>query len=187
MAAAFSEEVKEAGHNSDVIEIGDNKFVVLRQYSYSPSQPMELEDVRDEILAIITEQSARDSVAMEADRILQELAAGAAIDLLASAGGYSWQVELAADRRNSAVPTDVLARAFEMPAPGQGEKLLDYVITAEGDAQVLSLMQVNPGRLEQLEEAAVVSLQQQVSGEYANLLSNEYQRGLRERADISVM
>jgi len=65
--------------------------------------------------------------------------------------------------------------------------LLDYVITAEGDALVLSLMQVNPGQLEQLEEAAVVSLQRQVSGEYSNLLDNEYQRGLRERADISVM
>ena len=187
LAAAFSEEVTEAGHNSDVIELGDNKFVVLRQHSYSPSQPKELEDVRDEIAAIITEQSARDMVAIEADRILQELAAGAAIDQLASAGGYSWQVELAADRRNTAVPIEVLARAFEMPAPGQGEKLLDYVITDEGDAQVLSLMQVNPGRLEQLEEAAVVSLQQQVSGEYANMLNNEYQRGLRERADISVM
>jgi peptidyl-prolyl cis-trans isomerase D len=187
LAAAFSEEVTEAGHNSDVIELGGDKFVVLRQHSYNPSQPMELEAVRDDISAIITEQSARDSVAIEADRILQELAAGAAIDQLANAGGYSWQVELAADRRNSAVPTDVLARAFEMPAPGQGETLLDYVITAEGDALVLSLMQVNPGQLEQLEEAAVVSLQRQVSGEYSNLLDNEYQRGLRERADISVM
>ncbi len=187
LAAAFSEEVMEAGHNSDVIELSDNKFVVLRQHSYSPSQPMELEEVRGEIAAIITEQSARAMVASEADRILQELAAGAAIDKLASSGGYNWQVELAADRRNSAVPTDVLARAFAMPAPRQGEKLLDYVITAEGDAQVLSLMQVTPGRLEQLDDADVVSLQQRVSGEYANLLDNEYQQGLRERADISVM
>jgi peptidyl-prolyl cis-trans isomerase D len=187
LAAAFSEEVMEAGHNSDVIELSDNKFVVLRQHGYSPSQPMELKEVRGEIAAIITEQSARDMVASEADRILQELAAGAAIDKLASSGGYNWQVELAADRRNSAVPTDVLARAFAMPAPRQGEKLLDYVITAEGDAQVLSLMQVTPGRLEQLDDAAVVSLQQRVSGEYANLLDNEYQQGLRERADISVM
>jgi peptidyl-prolyl cis-trans isomerase D len=118
---------------------------------------------------------------------MKELAAGAAIDQLASNGGYSWQVELAADRRNSAVPAEVLTRAFEMPVPGQGEKLLDYVITPQGDAQVLSLMQVTPGRLEQLEQAAVVSLQQQVSGEYASLLDNEYQQGLRERADISVM
>ena len=187
LAAAFSEEVMEAGHNSDVIELSDNKFVVLRQHSYSPSQPMELNEVRGEIAAIITEQSARAMVASEADRILQELAAGAAIDKLASSGGYNWQVELAADRRNSAVPPDVLARAFEMPAPREGEKLLDYVITAEGDAQVLSLMQVTPGRLEQLDDAAVVSLQQRLSGEYANLLDNEYQQGLRERADISVM
>jgi peptidyl-prolyl cis-trans isomerase D len=187
LAAAFSEEVMEAGHNSDVIELGDNKFVVLRQHNYSPSQPMDLAEVRDEIAAIVTEQSARAMVASEAERILQELAAGAAIDQLAGTGGYEWQVELAADRVNSAVPADVLTRAFEMPVPGQGEKLLDYVITAEGDAQVLSLMQVNPGRLEQLEQAAVVSLQQQVSGEYANMLDNEYQRGLRERADITVM
>lgn len=187
LLAAFSEEVMEAGHNSDVIELGDNRFVVLRQHSYNPSQTMELDVVRDEIAAIIIEQAARAMVASEAERILQELAAGAAIDQLASAGGYNWQVELAADRRNSAVPADVLARAFEMPAPEQGEKLLDYVVTDQGDALVLSLMQVSPGSLAQLEQGAVVSLQQQVSGEYANLLDNEYQRGLRERADISVM
>tara|TARA_R110001592_G_scaffold363036_1_gene679446 strand:+ start:62387 stop:64267 length:1881 start_codon:yes stop_codon:yes gene_type:complete len=187
LSAAFSEEVMEAGHNSDVIELADNTFVVLRQHSYSPSQPMPLEEVRDEIAAILVEQSARAMVASEAERILEELAAGAAIDQLASAGGYNWQVELAAERRNSAVPADVLARAFEMPAPEQGEKLLDYVVTAEGDALVLSLMQVNPGRFDLLEQSDVVSLQQQVSAEYANLLDNEYQRGLRERADISVM
>ena len=187
LSAAFSEEVMEAGHNSDVIELGDNRFVVLRQHIYNPSKPMALDVVRDEISAIIVEENARAMVAAEAERILQELAAGATIDELASAGGYDWQVELAADRRNSAVPADVLARAFEMPAPEQGETLLDYVVTAQGDAQVLTLMQVNPGSLAQLEQGAVVSLQQQVTGEYANLLDNEYQKGLRERADISVM
>ena len=60
-------------------------------------------------------------------------------------------------------------------------------MTPTGDAQVMSLMRVNPGRLEPLEQAAQMSLQQQVSGEYADLLDNEYQRGLRESADISVM
>jgi peptidyl-prolyl cis-trans isomerase D len=70
LTAAFSEEVMEAGHNSDVIELGDNRFVVLRQHSYSPSQPMELEEVRDEIAVIITEQSAREMVSAEANRIL---------------------------------------------------------------------------------------------------------------------
>lgn len=186
LAAAFSEEVMAEGHNSDVIELGDNTFVVLRQHRHNPPQLRELAEVREEIAAIIIEQSAREMVAVEADRVLQDLAAGAKIDQLASAAGYTWQVELAADRRNSAVPGDVLNRAFQMPVPEQGETLLDYVITPAGDAQVISLMRVNPGQLEQLEQAALASLQQRVSGEYSNLLDNEYQSGLRERADISV-
>jgi hypothetical protein len=56
-----------------------------------------------------------------------------------------------------------------------------------GDAQVISLTGVNPGKLETLEQTARVSLQRQVSGEYANLVDSEFQRGLRESADISVM
>lgn len=187
LGAAFSEEVMEAGHNSDVIELGEDKFVVLHMRKHNPPQLRELADVHDEIAAIIVEETARTMVAAEADRIVQELASGASIEQLATDAGYTWQVELGADRRNGAVPREVLARAFEMPVPAQDQTLVDFVMTPSGDAQVVSLVRVNPGSLEALEAAAQISLLRQLSSEYSSLVDSEYQRGLRESADISVM
>jgi len=187
LAAAFSEEVLEAGHNSDVIELGEDRFVVMHVHKHNLPQLKELADVHDEIAAIIVEQSAREMVAAEADRIVQELASGASMEQVATEAGYDWQVELGADRRNGAVPGDVLARAFEMPVPAQNETLVDFIMAPSGDARVISLTGVTPGKFEALEQTARMSLQRQVSGEYANLVDSEFQRGLRESADISVM
>ncbi|MEM6580081.1 MAG: SurA N-terminal domain-containing protein [Pseudomonadota bacterium] len=187
ISAAFSEDVMVNGNNSDVIELPDGQFVVLRQQSFNPSEPMELNEVRAEIESLLISQAARAAVASEAERIIDELVEGAEIDQLASSGGYSWQVELSADRSNTAVPTEVLARTFTMPVPSEGEKLLDYVLTPQGDAQVISLTRVSPGALNELDASNLVSLQRQLSGEYAQLLDTEYQRGLRDRADISVI
>jgi len=187
LGAAFSEEVLEAGHNSDVIELGEDRFVVMHVHKHNLPQLKELAEVHDEIAAIIVEQSAREMVAAEADRIVQELASGASMEQLATDTGYNWQVELGADRRNGAVPQDVLARAFEMPVPAQDQTLVDFIMAPSGDAQVISLTGVNPGKLEALEQTARMSLLRQVSGQYANLVDSEFQRGLRESADISVM
>ncbi|MEE4146442.1 MAG: SurA N-terminal domain-containing protein [Halieaceae bacterium] len=186
LSAAFSEEVLEAGHNSDVIELGEDRFVVLHKHKHNPPRLRELADVRDQIATILIEQSARERVAAEADRIVQELAAGASMEQVATAAGYSWQVELGADRRNGAVPREVLARAFELPVPAQGQILVDFLMAPSGDAQVISLTGVTPGSFEALEQNARISLLRQVSGEYAGLVDSEFQRGLRDGADISV-
>ena len=186
LAAAFSEEVLEQGHNSDVIELGEDRFVVLRLHQHNPPQIRELADVREEIEATMIEQAARAKVAEEAERIVQALADGADIEKLATDTGYSWQVELGASRRSTTVPQEVLAKAFELPMPAEDTSLVDFVVTPTGDAQVISLLRVYPGRLDALEQQALVSLQRQTSGEYANLVNIEFQRGLRERADISV-
>mgnify|MGYP001821108499 FL=1 len=187
LAAAFSEEVMEERHNSDVIELGEDRFVVMSVSKHTPPQVRELDEVRDEIATIIVEQSARAKVAAESGRVVEELASGATIEQVANSAGYEWQVELGADRRTSNVPREVLGRAFEMAAPAEGETLVDVVMTPSGDAQVIALGSVNPGSLQALDPPAQIALQRQLSSEYSNLVDGEFQRGLRESADISVM
>jgi len=187
LAAAFSDEVMEERHNSDVIELGEDRFVVMSVSKHTPPQVRKLDEVRDEIAAIIVEQSARAKVAAESDRVVEELASGATIEQVANSAGYEWQVELGADRRTSNVPREVLGRAFEMAAPAEGETLVDVVMTPTGDAQVIALGSVNPGSLQALDPPAQIALQRQLSSEYSNLVDGEFQRGLRESADISVM
>jgi peptidyl-prolyl cis-trans isomerase D len=187
LAAAFSEDVLESRHNSDVIELGDNTFVVLRVRKHHPSQVKPLEAVQADIAAIIVDNMARDAVTEAAEQVVQQLRSGANIEQLATAAGYTWQVELAADRRNSNLPPEILQRAFQLPTPEQDGTIVDFVMSPAGDAQVISLVRVNTGSYTELDQSQQTLLQQQLTTEYASLLDTQFQRALRENADITVM
>ena len=187
VAAAFSEEVLDEGHNSEVIELSGDRFVVLRVHNHNLPEVMPLADVRDEIAATITLDKARAMVAAEAGQVVRQLRNGADPEGVASAAGYQWQTELAADRRNTTVPTDVLRHAFSMPAPSGGEPVVDYILGPGGDARIIALDRVEEGRYDDLEQTQQALLEQQISREYAELLNREFISGLRAGADISVM
>jgi hypothetical protein len=85
------------------------------------------------------------------------------------------------------VPRDVLQRAFELPVPTSGQGTSEFIMTAAGDAQVFELVRVNAGQYDQLSEAEQQLLRQQVSAESSNLVNTQFQRGLRDNADITVL
>ena len=105
----------------------------------------------------------------------------------AKENGYGWQVELGADRGNITVPQEVLRGAFALAPPAQGQRVIDFTLNARGDALVYELDRVTPGTLDSLPEPERDALRQQLSGEVGQLVDNEYQQGLRERADIRVL
>jgi peptidyl-prolyl cis-trans isomerase D len=187
VAAAFSEDVLEAGHNSEVMELGDNRFVVLRVRTHNKPQALPLAAVRDEIAATLADQAARAAVASQAQNAVAAVRSGTSIEEFATDNGFEWQAELAVDRGNTSVPREVLQRAFQLPTPASGESITDYVMTTSGDALVFELLRVSAGQLDALAEAEQAGLRQQLTGESSGLLDNEFQRGLRASADISVM
>jgi len=150
-----------------------------------------LELVRDEIVAIITDNNARDAVTAAAEGAVQQLRSGMTVEQIALREGYEWQVELGAGRSNTTVPRGVLQRAFELPVPtteqGTEQGTSEFVVTATGDAQVFELVRVNAGQYDQLTETEQQLLQRQVSAEYSNLVNTEFQRSLRDNADITVL
>jgi peptidyl-prolyl cis-trans isomerase D len=187
LGAAFSEEVLDAGHNSDVIELTRDHWVVLRVREHQAPEVRPLEQVRDQIVTIITEQRARAAVAAAAQEALGALSGGASMEDYAAEQGYEWQVELGADRRNITVPQEVLRAAFSLAAPDAGERVLDVARNAQGDALVFELDSVTPGTLEGLPEQERDALRELLSTEYGQLVDGEYQQGLREQAEISVL
>ena len=187
LAAAFSEDVLEGGHNSDVIELSGSQFVVLRVRKHNPAQVKALDVVREDIVQRITERAAVAAVSLEAERALQVLGAGTSVEVFANDNSYPWQVELAANRSSAMVPPAVLQRAFQLPVPEQGGSTFEYVLSAQGDAQVFELVRVTEGDYAVLTERERDALDRQVSGEFAGLVDVEYQRALKDRADITVM
>ncbi|RLA48512.1 MAG: peptidylprolyl isomerase [Gammaproteobacteria bacterium] len=187
LAAAFSAEVLEAGHNSDVIELGGNQFVVLRVRQHNSPELQALTLVQDEIVEIIKENNARVAVVTAAEDAVQQLRSGVTVEQFALQQGYEWQVELGASRFNTTVPRSVLQRAFELPLPTSQQGASEFIVTATGDAQVFELVRVNEGQYDRLTEEEQQGLQRQVDAEYRRLVNTEFQRGLRDNADITVL
>lgn len=187
LEAAFSEDVLLSGNNSEVIELADNRFVVISVRQHNQPEVKPLPAIRDEVLAVVAEDIAREAVVSQAGRMLEQLRAGVALEQLTESEGYELQVELGVDRRNSAVPPQVLRRVFELPSPVGNSSTADFVMVPNGDAVVMELLQVNTGDYTSLPEAEQSQLQQALTGEFGRLLDTEFQRGLRARADITVL
>ncbi len=187
LQAAFSDDVLNAGHNSEVIEIDQNTWLVLRVREHYPEEIMPLAEVREQIVAAIADGRARAAVERAAREAVTRLRDGTSVEALAVEAGYQWQVELGADRRNPVLPREMLASAFQLAPPEEGASLFEYVLSSNGDALVYEVARVTPGELEALPDGERTALQQMVGGEYGQLVDSEYRLGLRDSAEINVL
>ncbi|NND68787.1 MAG: peptidylprolyl isomerase [Halioglobus sp.] len=185
-AAAFSDDVLNTGHNSDVIELRGETFVALRVLEHHEPQLRPLEEVRDSIAAALVEEATRTALANEAQRLLSALRGGTAIDALAAETGYAWQVEIGAQRRNLTMPPEVLGRAFELPVPEEGSSVSDITFTSTGDAVIVELFRVTPGTIDTLRPEERSQLAAGLARQAGGLLNTELQSAIRARADVVV-
>ncbi len=187
IAAAFSSDVITEGYNSEVVEIDTEHFVVLRAEEHRLPELKSLETVRDGIVADLRDEAARQNIRDTAGELLAQLrtAEGASIESLAQAGGYEWQVELATTRSNPAAPDSLLRRAFQLPAPEEGQTTFEYVQNAEGDIELFELVKVIPGNAETIGEGQRRLIERQLIGEYGRQADEYFQQQLRSDADIT--
>ena len=181
-AALFSNEVYQAGNNSEVIELPGSRFVAVRVAEKVPPAQLALEEVATDIRAQL-EMEAR---AAELDRLLEEIKArrqaGETIDAIATESGWEWRVELGARRVGSLLPREVANAAFRMEL--EGGFALDMVELPGEQYAVVELARVTPGSVDNLsnqERDAIVSQLAQMQGELSLLA---YRRALRDNAEI---
>jgi len=187
LRAAFSEDVLELGHNSEVVELGGDRFVAVHLHRHNKPELQPLDAVREEIVADLTRERARESLQQAVEAAVAAVAESAeTLEALAVREGYDWQVELGARRDNRTVPGAVLERAFSLPAPASGP-VVDYVVETSGDARVLELLRVEAGELASLPLEQKRTLAQRIGGEFGAVLQLEHEQGLRADADVSVL
>ncbi|GAB3276067.1 SurA N-terminal domain-containing protein [Parahaliea aestuarii] len=186
LAAAFSEDVLEMGHNSEVFELAPDHFVALRVEEHREPELQPLESVRDEIAVTLRDQQARAAVARIAEQAVARLRAGGSVEAVAEALGFEWQVEIGAQRDSGMLNPALADAAFALRAPPEGERVADYTMTPTGDALVYEVSRVAPGKLGELPAARQAQISQLVDGEHGVLVQEEFRRELREQADITV-
>lgn len=186
LQAAFSEDVLEAGHNSEVIELAADHYLVMRVAQRDAPAVRPFAEVRSPIERDLREQQALADAQIAATGMLTNLRAGVSVESLANEAGLDWQVELGARRSTGRLDTALRTRLFELAPPdADGAPVLDIVEAGE-TLFILELTRVTAGSLEAMTQNESQSLSRRLAAENATALLQQYEAALQANADITV-
>ena len=164
--AAFSTEVVEDKFASEVIDLGNDRYVVVKLNEYYEARQQELAEVRDLLEATYTQQLVEETLAGTGAGLVARVEAGETIEVVAKSEGLDWQVGMSMTRRSRDVNSEINAKIFSLPVPADDGSVQTFS-TSSGDLIVSSLINVTPGDVSALssdEKASLASATLSING-----------------------
>lgn len=143
LSVAFSEQLRDDNTNSDVIELGDGKALVLHIMGHQPKAAKPLAEVKDQVIAAIKHDKASEVARSKAQGLLDKLRAGESIEADLAALGLKVETHKGVARFAQEMDQSLVAQAFRMPHPKDGKPSVELVTEANGDRVVVALDRVN--------------------------------------------
>ncbi|MEO0436138.1 MAG: SurA N-terminal domain-containing protein [Pseudomonadota bacterium] len=184
--AVYSDDVLVEGHNSEVVEIDPEYFVVLRVAERAPPRVRSLDEVYSEIQIELQEAKAKELAVSAGEGIITELEAGNSVEEAANSAGFEWQVELGARRDSVRIPQPVKRSLFALPAPSGVEPARTLVDESADTVYVVELDRVTNGDLAAVPAQDLRQLRDRVAGEAGGVLQQQVERAFRSDADVTV-
>jgi peptidyl-prolyl cis-trans isomerase D len=146
--AAYSDMVLLQGSVSDPVNLDENRLVMIRLREHLPVVLKPLDEVRDEIIATLADNLARDNAEIKANELLADLKGGnSEFEALATKAGLEF-ARHEAIKRNSFVPDVTLVQeVFRLQKPAEDAAVQAVLPTGNGFA-VVELDLVVQGKLE---------------------------------------
>lgn len=182
VSAAFSEAVIEEGENSDVIELGQNKFVVLSLSSLQPERQKELNEVEAQIVATLKTLGAKKLIDDLSLSIASALTSGdeLTVNKLLTDNELEWNDE-GWISRSTQLPFDITSVAFTIPKPILGEHTYSSRSADNSISLVIDLKAVRLPEGQNNTGISGIYLSQENNEMFASLIKQ-----LRETAEIKV-
>ena len=183
LKAAFSSEVFEDSYASEVLDLGNDRYLVLKLNKAIPARQKDLAEVQGAVVASLTDQLARASLAARGAELLARVDSGEKIEAVAKAQDLDWQVVLDAKRSSGGLNSEIKRFAFQLPATAT-EDLVESFYSRSGDFVVVALTGVDAG------DGSKLSKEQKASLSYAGVSSTggrelqAVQQSLLSDADI---
>jgi peptidyl-prolyl cis-trans isomerase D len=182
-AAAFSDEVIKDKYASEVLDLGNDRYVVLKLNQYIDVRQKEMSEVRESVVVSLTASESAKMLADLGSELLAEIVAGSSVESVAKARKLEWQVGKSVNRRGIDVNAEVRSIVFNFPLPG-AESVIDGFYLSNGDYVVAELTKVVSGDLSSLSQAEIGSLAAATRSMNASRDMLAYQDTLREKAEI---
>ncbi|MEX1214186.1 SurA N-terminal domain-containing protein [Saccharospirillum sp.] len=140
VTAAFSNTVVDDGLISDVVRLENGGLAVMQLEAYEPEQVQALEDVRDQIVDIVTNEQATE---------LAEQAATDDLNQVRSEGVVAddrWASPTVIDRDNTELPSNLVQFSFELPRPAADDLAVER-FTAGETVYLVAVLSVMEGEV----------------------------------------
>ena len=163
--AAYSAEVLEDKYASEVLELGDDRYLVLKLNNYIPARQRELAEVKESVVTSLSDELARASLAQRGAELLARVDSGEQVEAVAKSEDLDWQVVLDAKRSTGGVNNEIKRFVFQLPATAT-EDMIESFYTRSGDFVVVALTGVEAG------DSNKLSNEQKASLSYAGISAN---------------
>jgi len=181
---AFSDDVLEAGNNSDVLTLDENHMLVLRIKERRPSAQRSLNEVRADIVQRLRKDMLGEQLQQRGKEIIDKLRKGEEASALARANGSEWISSGFIDRFDTDVDDEVLKQVFRMSHPAENTPTTAGARLSDGSYVVASLYAVrdgSPAEVDDEQRQVVIAEQQRSLGQH---LGAKVLDSLRARAKV---
>ncbi|MDD2725551.1 MAG: SurA N-terminal domain-containing protein [Methylovulum sp.] len=184
-SAVFTDEVLQ-GNNSAPVELGGDVVVVLRMQEHKPAAVRELEAVKPEIAAILSNDKAKQLAVEKAKQIKARLQAGEAIQTIAAENKFDVKSAKGLTRRKSDVPVP-LNQAIFIAAKPIGNKPNIFIAPLDSGGQVVvSLTKVTEGVMGDSDKKQLELAKKNIGDAMGQTEFNAVLNSLQADADISI-
>jgi len=145
--AAFGDDVLNSGRNSDVLELEDDNYMVVRVANHEEESAKPLEEVSVGIRSTLEKERALELAQKRADEVLKLLTqeGGSLGDIAADASLKLEQDKTVKRKGNQEIDPLVVSKAFTLARPAEGSSNYGKVELASGSVAVIGVSSVIDG------------------------------------------
>ncbi|MBT8443738.1 MAG: peptidyl-prolyl cis-trans isomerase, partial [Gammaproteobacteria bacterium] len=148
--AAFSVALLEDGENSPLIELADERAVVISVAEYRPSVLMQFAEVREFVEQTLRNQNGSELAQNRGEEMLAQLEAGATFADVAAELAIAAPEPAVLTRASPEVPSEILAQIYRVPHPAPGTQSYHGFGLRDGGYAIVRLDAVTPGKPEDI-------------------------------------
>lgn len=152
ITTVFSEDVLVQRHNSELLELGAERVLVLRVVEHDESRPQSLDKVRGEIVSVLTQRAASKLAEQKGKELLAAMVGNASPDQLAGKYGAKLHKAGGIGRTAKDIPGEILDTLFTMSKPDGDKPVYGETAMGNGDHAVIALYKVTDGSIDTLAE-----------------------------------
>lgn len=182
---AFTEEVLN-GRNSDPVELGNEKAMVLRVKEHRPASDKPLAEVKGAIVERLKDQEARKVADQQVEDFMKQVREGRPFAEVAKAAGWQVVKPPVARRNDDKLPPALVGAVFKAPRPAEGKPAPQRVEAQNGERIVFNLLAVKDGAAAPADAKEVDSAREFLSRSEGQREFNAFVARLREIADVWV-